>query len=753
MKNAQQATERKPTENLLFALWVILGCSLLWLALVQIDIRPQMMMSAAFVILLICLRRFVSKGWSRLAFLFLGGYLALRYILWRTFHTLDYSDPVSLLPALALYAAELYSVTVFFLNIFVNLNPLNRRPVKLSANSLLWPTVDVYVPTYDESNVIIETTLLAAMQIRYPKDKFRVYLLDDGGTLEKRNHSDPVRAAAALERYNTLQAYCTKIGAHYLTREKNDHAKAGNLNSALKQTHGDLILTLDTDHVPTIDILEKTVGWFERDPKLFLVQTPHFFINPDPVERNLGTFQKMPSENEMFYNVIQKGLDFWNASFFCGSAAVLRRSHLEAVGGIAGETVTEDAETALSLHARGYHSAYLAIPMISGLSPETFSGLVIQRVRWAQGMIQILLLKNPFRIKGLSAGQRLCYFSNCFFWFFAFARVVFLLAPVAYLVFGLQIYKANSAEFFAYAVPHLFAAILVSDYLFGKVRWSFVSELYELLQSVYCLRAIFAVIRKPRSIRFNVTPKGEHLEEDFISPLIVPLYVFMTLTVAAIIGAGCRLALDPHSEQTYAVLITLGWSLFNAMLLLASMGALFEHRQRRASPRVTQGFSARLLGGLNALKGEVVDLSVGGIGLLLDPSNTRGLKAGAETMLCVESPLSQTEHDFHVVVRNQRMQGDKLFVGLEFIHTSIAEVADKIKLVLGDSDRWIGFQRGREQRIGVWRSLFFLIKLGFVFLKHHLHFFRDQYRQKLTRRPLSPAEAASLKMPIAASTI
>ena len=71
------------------------------------------------------------------------------------------------------------------------------------------------------------------------------------------------------------------------------------------------------------------MGYFGENPKLFLVQTPHFFINPDPLERNLKTFDKMPSENEMFYGIIQRGLDKWDASFFCGSAAVLRREALE----------------------------------------------------------------------------------------------------------------------------------------------------------------------------------------------------------------------------------------------------------------------------------------------------------------------------------------------------------------------------------------------------------------------------------------
>jgi len=98
--------------------------------------------------------------------------------------------------------------------------------------------------------------------------------------------------------------------------------------------------------------LRETVGYFSQDPKLFLVQTPHIFLNPDPIERNLRTFERMPSENEMFYGVTQCGLDKWNGSFFCGSAALLRRAALMSGGGFSGITITEDCETALERAVR-----------------------------------------------------------------------------------------------------------------------------------------------------------------------------------------------------------------------------------------------------------------------------------------------------------------------------------------------------------------------------------------------------------------
>ncbi|MCE6966913.1 glycosyltransferase, partial [Cereibacter sphaeroides] len=87
-----------------------------------------------------------------------------------------------------------------------------------------------------------------------------------------------------------------------------------------------------------------------KNPRLFLVQTPHFFINKDPIQRNLELPASCPAENEMFYALIQRGLDRWDGAFFCGSAALLRRAALDAVGGFSGQTITEDAETALDLH-------------------------------------------------------------------------------------------------------------------------------------------------------------------------------------------------------------------------------------------------------------------------------------------------------------------------------------------------------------------------------------------------------------------
>ncbi|MBV1775582.1 UDP-forming cellulose synthase catalytic subunit [Burkholderiaceae bacterium DAT-1] len=697
-------------------LWGSVLAMVLWLAWLPVESSTQLLIAYGIVALLLVLRRFPHFESLRIFFLVLAGFVTMRYFFWRTMNTLGYNDLASWCAAVTLYIAEAYGITVSLLGIFVNIRPLIRKPVPLPSDQALWPSVDVYIPSYNEPEDLLEITTAAAMHIRYPREKLRVYLLDDGGTVQKRNDSNPEKAAEAQARFESLQRLCERYGAHYLTRERNQHAKAGNLNAALPKTHGDLILILDADHVPTIDILEKTVGTFVDNEKMFLVQTPHFFINPDPVEKNLQVFGQIPSENEMFYSVIQHGLDFWGASFFCGSAAVLRRKYLMEVGGISGSSITEDAETALSLHCKGYESAYIGHPMISGLQPETFSGFVVQRVRWAQGMVQIFLLSNPLRQKGLKLWQRLCYFSSSFFWFFSYARVVFLLAPSAFLVFGMQIYNATLTQFVAYALPHVVAVTLVSDYLFGKVRWAFISELYELMQSLYALPGIITVFRNPRAPQFKVTPKGEHLDEDFISQLSGPFYVIYLLQWVSIAFGIWRYFDQPLTRDV--TVITLGWAIFNLLLLHAAIGALFERKQRRAVPRMPADMPATILVPQHdEVPARIVDLSTSGAQMIVDRAVMDRVDQvlGGHAILAVRNPATRQEAHLSVDLRNRRpIDAHQDVIGVAFSGKTPEQITQMVLLAHGDSQRWKEYRDSRPGQESVFHSLFVLIRIGFV---------------------------------------
>ncbi|MBV9491819.1 MAG: UDP-forming cellulose synthase catalytic subunit [Verrucomicrobia bacterium] len=713
---------RKPRGlGFLCFLWFIVTMVLAYLSSAQADPYAQLCFSAGLLVALFLFKRMTpDRRVPRIFFLTIATFIVLRYFFWRTLYTIEFNDWPSFTCALILYGAELYGILVFLLGNFINVNPITREPAPLPPVDEL-PTIDAFIPSYNESPAILEATLMAALQMRYPQEKLKVYLCDDGGTDQKCQSGSEESKAAARKRRRELTALCETLGAHYLTRPKNRAAKAGNLNEAFKRTTGDLVVIFDADHMPTEDFLEKTVGFFSQDEKLFLVQTPHFFVNPDPVEKNLGTFFQMPSENEMFYRAIQKGLDFWNAAFFCGSGAVMRRRHLEITGGLSGDTITEDAETALTLHAKGYHSAYVSTPLLSGFAPETMGAFIKQRIRWAQGMVQIFLLKCPLLIRGLTFPQRLCYFNSCFFWFFPFSRLVYLVAPTALLMFGLRIYAANWQTFTAYVVPYMIAVLNVSHYLYGKFRWAFMSELYELLQSVYTIPAILSTILNPRAPQFNVTPKGETLSRDFISPLSTPFYILALINFATI-GVGIhRLLQAPTRDDFYPIAITLFWAVVNSTMLLTALGALLERKQRRATPRMPALINTTLLMNETALPCRVIDLSLGGCKLAFKGIPERTFHKPSQTRLKVavdEGP----EQLLNLQLRNIQVDDEsgEITAGAEFAHLSLEETRAKIRLVVGNRQRWVEFQKRRESRLGILGCFISFTYLGLVNSAQHL---------------------------------
>lgn len=302
----------------------------------------------------------------------------MRYLYYRVSYTLNFDTWVNGIACTLLFAAELYAILTLVLAYFQTLKIKERQPISLNAiPEEEWYSVDIYIPTFNEDVELVRKTALAAQACEYAPGKKAVYVLDDGRP-ERYKDSDPRREKFRARR-EQLRLMCEELGCIHMTRDNNDHAKAGNINTAFRKTGGDLVMILDCDHIPSRQFLLHTVGFF-YDPKVSFVQTPHWFYNPDPFERNLVTSGRIPVGNELFYKVLQKGNDFWNAAFFCGSAAVIRKDHALEVGGIAVETVTEDCHTALRLHGRGYKSVYYDKIMVAGLAPDTFNAYVGQQL-------------------------------------------------------------------------------------------------------------------------------------------------------------------------------------------------------------------------------------------------------------------------------------------------------------------------------------------------------------------------------------
>ncbi|PLW78389.1 UDP-forming cellulose synthase catalytic subunit [Cohaesibacter celericrescens] len=651
----------------------------------------------------------------RHVFVVMGCAVALRYLYWRWTNTLPNSDQLaSFIAGYLLFFAELYAIGMLFISTIVNSDPVKRKPVQLSGTRGNYPSVDIFIPSYNEDDDILGTTLAAAANLRYPAEKLNVYLLDDGGTDQKCKSDDPVARQSARNRKERLQAFCAELGIHYITRARNEMAKAGNLNEGLKHSTGDLVVVFDADHAPTREFLEKTVGYFQVDPKLFLVQTPHQFLNPDPIEKNLDTYRFMPSENEMFYSVTQKGLDKWDATFFCGSAAVLRREALETVGGFNGVSITEDCETALELHARGWSSAYVDEPMIAGFQPETFDAFLTQRSRWCQGMMQILLLRLPMFRKGLKPMQRLAYLSSMLFWLFPLSRFIFVFSPVLYIFFDLQIYHATFQEFLAYTCTYMVAATIMQNYLFGRVRWPWISETYEYVQSFALSRVIFSTLRNPRKPVFKVTDKGLSLEEDSFSSHGWSLLIAFIVLLATFLNGMYRLWLDGMTNELLMV-VTI-WSFFNLVLGGLGLGAAAERKQRRRHYRMD--YTTPLLTGILTIDGEQVgceldNLAIGGLAVVAKASEALPAaisgKLGSISIAKKDNP-DHTLYTFNVVVRSSTAQGGERRIGLGLHASTAMDRRVLAGIMFPDNSQLVKLRDGRQKSRPVLYGTFIILQ-------------------------------------------
>lgn len=564
----------------------------------------------AFAMLLNKIPRSVTITMLMMAF---SVFSTLRYGYWRVVQTWDgitsagHIHRWDTIYVLMLLGAEFFAFSTLVLGYFQTLRPLQRPPLPLEGNPDNWPSVDVLIPTYNEPLHVVRSTVLAAKAIDYPAGKMRVLLLDDGRREEFRD-------------------FARQADVEYVTRDDNAHAKAGNINHALQHISGEFVAIFDSDHVPARSFLQTTMGWFLRDSELGLVQTPHHFYSPDPFERNLGQFRKVPNEGELFHRLVQDGNDLWNASFFCGSCAVLRRRALDEIGGIAVETVTEDAHTALRMQRLGWNTAYINIPRAAGLATESLAAHIGQRIRWARGMTQILRTEYPLFASGLTMPQRLCYFNATTHFLFAVPRLIFLTVPLVYLLFGkVNIYGYTWAVL-AYAAPHLVLSTLTNSRIQGRHRYSFWNEIYEVVLAPYILFPTLLALINPKLGRFNVTSKGGILRRAYFDRRIAWPYLFLlALNVAGIVMGAQRYLVDPVHR---AVIVMNGsWAFYNAMILSVAISVAWERRKLRSgsSLRMRLPASLRLLSNPafdseSEISGATVRLSPNGTEVRIDTS-------------------------------------------------------------------------------------------------------------------------------------
>lgn len=468
-----------------------------------------------------------------------------------------------------------------------------RRLRALPACEL--PDVDVWIATMNEEWAIIEKTIIGAQGIDWPVDRLRIWVLDDG-------------------RRDWLKMRCRELGVRYVARADNRDRKAGNHNNALAVTRAPFILSLDADFVPFPNILWRTLGFFE-DARVGIVQTPQSFYNVDPMRQNLRLHSTLPCELAMFYRVQQPARDAWDAAFYVGSCAVLRRAALEDAGGFETTTDIEDQATAIRLLVRGWVTRYLAETLSVGLAPESPAALHDQRNRWCRGSIQILFLRyGPFG-RGLPLLHRL-FFLQTHWYLGSLSAVIFAAAPALVWLFGWRM-MPGYADWSLLGMPILlFASVGIglswlSDRLWAPFIWHGL-HLYTAVEMVpTALATLVKPFGRPLVHILPVTLKGSvaRARRGDRPTFVVLMMLFVLVGGGMMSAAAFDRTVLPRPEGVAALAF---WTAYSLGVITIALFCCFSPAHVRAEERFRVRSGAFLDCGDGERPVDVVDLSLGG---------------------------------------------------------------------------------------------------------------------------------------------
>lgn len=522
--------------------------------------------------------------------------------------------------------------------------PATTRPAATPGRS-----VDVYVCTYNEGVDVLRTTLAGCNALTYPHT---TYLLDDGRR--------PEMAELAAE-----------MGAVWLTRPDNSHAKAGNINHALRHTTGDFVFILDADHVPMPDALDAVIGYMD-DERVALVQTPHDFYNQDSAQH----YAVGRHEQSIFYDVICPGKDRHGAAFWCGSATLVRRDALLDVGGVAVETIAEDFHTTIKLHRRGWSTRYHNEVLVQGLAPHDLAGYLLQRDRWARGNLAVFTTpESPLRARELTAKQRFSYFASMASYAAGPVRALTLLVLAATLWTGALPMRASPNALLALWLPSVVLSLTAASALSRGFMRVADSTHFELTTSQIYLKALRCVVR-PGKTRFKVTPK----EGVDLGGMENVRQLKLVSAIALLLGAGVvARAVDAFAYDILPelpgvaawVVPTLG--VIELRRVLRTLVIVGRRRQRRFEFRFPCDEAADIVpldppaDHAISYDARVVDISTTGLGL----DSPRPQRPGDRIAVAVRLPDAHgqlAEIVIEAEVRLCRKDGDRYRLGTSIVH-------------------------------------------------------------------------------------
>ncbi len=572
------------------------------------------------------------------------------YVVARLLFTRDEANPLSFWMLFIAEAMSLLSLILFAYEAW-------RLP-PLAKHEPLRTSVDIAIATYNEPIDILEPTIVASLRVW---DVRHVWVLDDG-------------------RRDEVRQLCEDLGARYATREDNKHAKAGNINAALPRIDSELILFLDADHVPQRNAIVDMSGYF-RDPSVALVQSPHDFRNRDSAQHTHGTHH----EQSLFFEVLMPARERHQAVFWCGSAALIRRSALVEVGGVATETVSEDLHTTLKLQLKGYTIRYHNDPLVTGIAPHTTADYLLQRDRWARGTLAVLTgPESPLFGRGWRLSQRLHYVNNLLYYFLPLQRLLYVgVLLLALLLAWLPI--GNVTALFAIAVSLVFATSLFASLALARGRLEIgegASNTY-LSAEIYTRALVTTALRRKSS--FAVTPKSisELTLGERLRVLALPTVVAVVIAVSWALRAAQQAfgyvvpgVVLPGTLTTTAFAILTFFAALELATVVPMLAREYRRRQKRQRWRFTCNLPA-IIGGQPVV---ITDLHEEGLSFT---SQGSGIHVG--NLARVEFGADVADRHVNIrgiarIVRKASLPGDALIFGCTVEWDSDADRRDLIDL-------------------------------------------------------------------------
>lgn len=488
--------------------------------------------------------------------------LTIAYIVYRIFFTIPTTlGIVSIVFALIILFVETWEAIDFFtyyMNILVGKKTSPKVP---NSDDLDFPDVDVFIATKNEPVSLLNHTVSACLNMKYPdKSKVHIFLCDDGNRPNVKELAD-------------------EFHINYLNRLNHQHAKAGNYNYALGKSKSPYIATFDADMAPTEDFLMNTIPYFlNTDEKIGFVQTPQSFENPDIFQYRFNLENDIPFEQEYFYHSLQLSKNSINAAVCCGTNVVFSRKALTDIKGFAKDTISEDIATGMLIESKGYTCIVINKVLAYGKSVTELDGFLSQRSRWARGNVQMLKRYKILSRDGLSFRQKLEYLSCVSYWFFGLRRMIYLLAPLLFSILGIIVVDCDLPTFIAFWLPAYVLKRFTLDILEDHRRSSTWNKIYETIQapvlSLEVLKEFFGFSKK----QFDVTPKSNFTADKMTARNRKLLHSHLVLLLLNIIGlVFCILRLYDNNYTAY--ILSFIWSLSNIFYLLVAV--IFDLRTKK----------------------------------------------------------------------------------------------------------------------------------------------------------------------------